>query len=417
MSDAVVSATDDNEGPFIAMSGVTTDNTTIYTDLKPAEFSYGGLTFTPVPGIDVSRSVPNIQEYTTEKIATIPGHGELLLQKRVNTFDPDSVIQLVAYLVKSPSGFFHTFKVAFPFMTDDSVPHITWNDSSQNTSPFTKGFVGGCGSGERSQIIQDDISSFVQAVGKTNTGEVVYGFKDVNGAQARSIYTTQGKHYTGGQMQQVTESEWLQSHGVIFYKNFHGAYMPFGNSIFSSGAECGKPVIYLYPTKETDVSVSVDATVTVSEPSYGNGWSVRAKPNGSLSLANGSTFGSLFWEGTGHGEYPAITSGTVVASKDIKQTLRKNLNDLGLNAKESADFMEFWLPLMPSTPFVRLTWFTTADMNKLAALHITPRPDTMIRVFLDFQGLKESVVIPTQTLSSIPRKGFTVVEWGGLLVR
>jgi hypothetical protein len=72
---------------------------------------------------------------------------------------------------------------------------------------------------------------------------------------------------------------------------------------------------------------------------------------------------------------------------------------------------------MPNTPYTRLTWFGTSDMNKLAPLHITPKPDTMIRVFLDFQGLKEPIAIPAQTLSSIPRKGFTVIEWGGLLVR
>ena len=70
---------------------------------------------------------------------------------------------------------------------------------------------------------------------------------------------------------------------------------------------------------------------------------------------------------------------------------------------------------MPSTPYVRLTWFGTQQLNALAPLYVTPKPDTMIRIFLDFEGLKNPTQIKPQTLSAIPRKGFTLVEWGGLL--
>ena len=46
------------------------------------------------------------------------------------------------------------------------------------------------------------------------------------------------------------------------------------------GSNCilGKPVIYLYPERETEVRVelAIDGRMTASEPEYGGGWSVTA---------------------------------------------------------------------------------------------------------------------------------------------
>ena len=54
-------------------------------------------------------------------------------------------------------------------------------------------------------------------------------------------------------------------------------------------------------------------------------------------------------------------------------------------------------------------------MDVLAPLIVSPKPDTSIRVFLDFEGLEKPIALPEQKLSAIPRTGFTVIEWGGLL--
>ena len=45
-----------------------------------------------------------------------------------------------------------------------------------------------------------------------------------------------------------------------------------------------KPVIYLYPEEETDVSVTLayDGTLTCTYPNYKTGWHVSAKPDGTL---------------------------------------------------------------------------------------------------------------------------------------
>jgi hypothetical protein len=183
-------------------------------------------------------------------------------------------------------------------------------------------------------------------------------------------------------------------------------------------AECGKPVIYLYPTTDTQVSVKVGADINVSQPTYPlAGWTVLAHPNGQLDY-QGHSYPNLFWEGTGHGIYPDKSkSGFVVSQDKLLSTLISQLSTLGLNSQESADFVEFWGPRLPDTPYVRLTWLDTADMNLLAPLQVSPPPKTTIRLFLEFAGLDQPIKLIPQRLSAPIRHGFTLVEWGGLLIR
>ena len=61
-----------------------------------------------------------------------------------------------------------------------------------------------------------------------------------------------------------------------------------------------KPVIYLYPEKETTVTVKLDyaGTLTCTYPAYGDGWTVTACPDGTLTDDAGQTYSYLYWEGT-----------------------------------------------------------------------------------------------------------------------
>ena len=155
--------------------------------------------------------------------------------------------------------------------------------------------------------------------------------------------------------------------------------------------------------------------MTISKPLYTvNGWqNVWAEPSGQLSYA-GKSYESLFWEGQGYGDYPVVRSGTVVKRADAAKTMRRQLAQQGLNGKEISDFMDFWTPKIPQRSYIRLTWFGTDEMNRLAPLSVTPTPQTTIRVFLDMSGQDRPFSLPAQQLHPTIRKGFTVVEWGGL---
>ena len=49
-------------------------------------------------------------------------------------------------------------------------------------------------------------------------------------------------------------------------------------------------------------------------------------------------------------------------------------------------------------------------------IEITPSPNTMIRIQMDYKPLKEIINIKEQRLEKTKREGFTMVEWGGSII-
>lgn len=249
-------------------------------------------------------------------------------------------------------------------------------------------------------------------VGKTNIGRSVYDLKDKSGSLYVKAYD-EYKQSNGAQA--VSFSEYVKNHGLMIIKDVKGEFLVYVRGQYAPSMGCAKPVVYLYPTTQTLVNVKVGADVTVSEPLYTvGGWkNVLARPDGQLTY-QGKVYDSLFWEGQGSGSYPGITSGTVVKRIDAAATIRRQLAEQGLNAKETNDFMAFWESKIPNKPYIRLTWLNTEQMNALAPLRVNPKPNTVIRVFLDMDSFDAPISLPVQKLTKVERKGFTVVEWGGL---
>ena len=178
-----------------------------------------------------------------------------------------------------------------------------------------------------------------------------------------------------------------------------------------------KPVIYLYPEEETDVSVrlTLDGQLTCTYPSYGEGWEVCAKPDGTLVDKSGKEYCYLYWEGTLLTEYD-FTEGFCVKGEDTAAFLEEALAALGLTRREANEFIVFWLPMMQNNPY-NLISFQGERYTDAARLDIVPAPDTVIRVFMAWKASDLCVELPEQKLSSIPRNGFTVVEWGGTEIK
>lgn len=143
-----------------------------------------------------------------------------------------------------------------------------------------------------------------------------------------------------------------------------------------------KPVIYLYPEEETDVSVTLayDGTLTCTYPNYKTGWHVSAKPDGTLTDEDGQTYNYLYWEGTDGAEYD-LSHGFCVAGSDTAAFLENALRDLGLTRKEANEFIVYWLPQMQENPY-NLIAFQSDCYTQVAQLDISPAPDTLLRVFM-----------------------------------
>jgi hypothetical protein len=179
-----------------------------------------------------------------------------------------------------------------------------------------------------------------------------------------------------------------------------------------------KPVIYLYPAQKTDVKVKLDyrGELTCTYPVYQNGWEITAFPDGKIiNKADQQEYSYLFWEGKDNIEYD-LSKGFVIKGSDTTAFLKQKLEVLGLTPKEYNEFIVYWLPQMQNNPYNLIT-FQNETYTDNAKLSITPKPDSMLRVFMAYKPLDKFVEIPQQKLKSFERKGFAVVEWGGTQVK
>ena len=176
-----------------------------------------------------------------------------------------------------------------------------------------------------------------------------------------------------------------------------------------------KPVIYLYPEEETEVTVSLDyggeLTCTYPAISAENAWTVTAAPDGTLTDSAGQTYSYLYWEGVSREEYD-FSEGFCVPGGDTAAFLEEALAQLGLTRREANEFIVYWLPRMEQNPY-NLIAFQGEAYTDRARLTVTPAPDSVLRVFMAWKGLEEPVDIPPPELSAFQRQGFALVEWGG----
>ena len=179
-----------------------------------------------------------------------------------------------------------------------------------------------------------------------------------------------------------------------------------------------KPVIYLYPTEKTKISVSVElsgADMITEYPRTANGtWKVEASPKGNLvDMYDKKKYSYLFWEAAKHTSFTLNPENMdCIASIDIQNYLEKSLKVLGLNAREMNDFMVYWLPILEQNPYSLIEWKTT-EYTDMAKLHISPKPETLIRIFMVFKWSEQIVTTKSVELQKTRRKGYSVVEWGG----
>ena len=174
-----------------------------------------------------------------------------------------------------------------------------------------------------------------------------------------------------------------------------------------------KPVIYLYPEQETDVRVTLDLAgeLTCAYPAYGDGWSVRAAPDGTLTDEDGQTYNYLYWEGTDSAEYD-LSHGFCVAGSDTAAFLENALRDLGLTRKEANEFIVYWLPQMQENPY-NLFAFQSVCYMSVAQLDTSPSLVSLFRVFIAWLSLAEKADIPTQTTTAPAPDRILAGKWSG----
>lgn len=181
-----------------------------------------------------------------------------------------------------------------------------------------------------------------------------------------------------------------------------------------------KPIIYLYPKEDTEVSVKLQYkdNITTSYPKYLDGWNVLAKKDGTLTdLSTNKNLYSLYYESENLLNFKVENDGFIVKGSDASTFLEEKLAILGLTEREAEEFIIYWLPKLEANKYNYIRFATLDEINKNMPLEINPNPDTIIRVLMTYKGLETPIDITEQQLETPTRTGFVAVEWGGTEIK
>ncbi len=384
----------------------------VLPEYSPPNLLVNGLNDLTDTGTD-EKGVSN-KKKTMSKLTTV---GNKTFYRVFSASSESDTYQLVSIVATLGSSFSVTYQLNGELTKNSTqAVSIDWKSGDKNT---TKYFTGGpgCGLGQSYVVANKASKSQLTQIGTSKQGQKLFQLP-VTDPIVNELFDkdyNKGEYLEVADLKNLTIQQFADKHAYFIVENgFNELVVLQRDDMFVRGG-CAKPVVYLYPTQTTKISVAVGADVTVSDPFYpAGGWkNVLAQPNGKLTY-QGKSYDSLFWEGFGHGVYPEITSGLIVPRDQAASTIRTQLFAQGLNDNETQDFLDFWAAKLPTTPYVRLTWLSKQQLDTLAPLAITPRPQTNIRVFLDFEGVTKPYALKAQTLRRPARDGFTMVEWGGL---
>ena len=179
-----------------------------------------------------------------------------------------------------------------------------------------------------------------------------------------------------------------------------------------------KPIIYIYPEEETKVKITVSnpENFTVTYPKYNEGWEVTAKEDGTLIDKNNKEYYALYWEGKNNNN-KIKEDGFVIKGEDTSTFLEDKLKLLGLNNKETNEFIIYWLPKLEKNEYNYIRFQTREEINNYMKLNIEPTPDTLIRVLMEYKPLEKKIKVKEQKLQPVERQGYTIVEWGGTEIK
>ena len=180
----------------------------------------------------------------------------------------------------------------------------------------------------------------------------------------------------------------------------------------SGGVLVKKPAIYLYPLEKSEIKacLEIQGEITVSDPDYNSGWQVVADHD---SLIN-DRYDYLFYEASlDNLELPE--EGWVVEKQALAQWFDINLPKFGLNGKEILQFKQYWLEELNTAPYYEIKLLSQEFLTENMNLIIEPAPETLIRLNFHFQPQVNKKELAEPEINKINRRGFTVVEWGGIL--
>lgn len=184
-------------------------------------------------------------------------------------------------------------------------------------------------------------------------------------------------------------------------------------------AVCGgmaKPVLYLYPEEETNVTVSFERLeiLETTYPKFVGKWQVTADSQGNLTDRLGKKYYALYWDEKRVHEVD-FSEGFYVEKDEAIEFLEDKLSYIGLSDYERNEFIMYWLPILEKNEKSLVYFEFTEERESYNKLLISPEPDSLLRLSIHIKKVDKKVSIKKQSLIKFQRKGFVAVEWGGMV--
>ena len=354
------------------------------------------------------------------KVLSVEGFGDFYERKKFDYTPREGCLYM-----KAPDGLYYRYEIDPDFL--DPINDVTINKSTGESINVSADYTyssTGCGVTGNCYRVDNFALRELTYIGDSSNGYEFYtpnglyeGAASERGADLiHQLADTMFSSYNN-YVEEISFEDFVDLDPILLWKDELGRYGSLMRTDLQPPAECGKPVIYLYPEQTTDVSVKVDIDqFTVTVPDYKDGWLVSAEPNGQLyNYDDKQTYDYLFWEGISDKGLELGDYGFVVKRNQLRKFLGISLNRLGLNRTEIKDFKEFWVPemLKNNEKYFEITFIGTEDFNRVAPLSIEPKPDSVLRVFMNYEPVNYKRELEPQKLVPFERNGFTVVEWGG----
>ncbi|MFK8044959.1 MAG: hypothetical protein AB8B72_05665 [Crocinitomicaceae bacterium] len=194
---------------------------------------------------------------------------------------------------------------------------------------------------------------------------------------------------------------------------------------FTARFQLEKPVVYLYspyPTK-TELTLSPNGELSFTYPQYDKNWQIETQENGNIkNLKTGKIHPYLFWEANqtqlDFKKEGKTIEGYVISTDTAVQFLEKQLASLGLNERESTDFITYWAPRLMQKQFATIQFMIGKDYDEVfGGIESTTLLDYQLRIGMLYEITEvkpsEKVVKPTPIIIK-KRHGFSLIEWGGI---
>ncbi|MGC4234538.1 MAG: hypothetical protein QM594_16270 [Niabella sp.] len=176
-----------------------------------------------------------------------------------------------------------------------------------------------------------------------------------------------------------------------------------------------KPNIYIYPLKETRLSVGLSfplgGSVIASIPEYNTGWNVNVAPSGKID----GKYDYLFYESRQPDKWQKKT-GWVVKRDSLEHFFEADMETYQFKPNEMKDFIDYWIPRLNDAPYYAIYPQEKPVIEKLIQLHFSEQPDNVLRLFYVVKALDKPVQLkPHNKTTPVSREGFNVAEWGVIL--